>query len=98
MKEKKKLKEKAKESFENIAIATNYGSEIATRTIVHKFDRYRMFSNVFWFALMCLFLFFEHYLYSFICLATWHLHIMINQLWWRMTNIEHNLIHNKEGQ
>jgi len=95
---KTKLKKKIKDAHENIAIATEYGSRLAVKGIVTKFDRYRMFSNVIWFFLICLFLFLEKYLYSFISLATWHLHIMINQLWWRMTNIEYNLIEKQKEE
>lgn len=81
---------------QKVNFATKYGKKTATETVVNRFQDYRAITNVIIFLSVPGFLLWGKYFAALIAALAWHQHVMMNQLWWRITNIEHYYIRKEE--
>lgn len=83
------FKDKLKGARDNINMARMYGDKRGQEIVIKGFDTYRAVSNAIIFCFICGFIIVEKWNYLFIALIIWHFHILINQLWWRVANLEY---------
>lgn len=82
-----KLKEKSGEFWEYNQLAQNMGKYKGAEFVLRYYDYYRRWSSLVWFAGAIAFWILGKLNLSLVCLATFHLHILFNQLWWKLINL-----------
>lgn len=91
----KSFKEQLKEKKEKYKFYYNFAERKGAETVINHFDNYRAITNSILILLVPLFLYLGYYWQSFFTLLVWHLHCMVNQVWWKLRN---NDAQNKENK
>ena len=66
-----------------------------TKKTIERYDNYRALTYAFLLLFTMIQALRGKYIYALILLCTTHIHIMINQVWWKLRNIEHNYMKNE---
>lgn len=88
--EKIKLSEQLNEAKQQLIIGTATSKEYSTKKFIKYYDTYRKWSSWFFFLTMIYFFFERNYVIALISFGFMHLHILTNQLWWKLKTIEEN--------
>lgn len=84
----KKIKQKIKELNMKAGVAHVAGQQIGAELFIKKYEYYRQYSGFVFIVLIFVFLSFNLNTLAFIGFGFLHLHILFNQLWWKIKNIE----------
>lgn len=81
--------EKLKTLKINLAAANHAGKQLGAEAFIKNYEKYRRGSAVFWGLLMLFFFAIGFWSMALLCIAVLHLHLLFNQLWWKLINLEH---------
>jgi len=83
-------------SKEQLQYAYKWKQENQLKIFIKNYEYYRKFSSIIILLFGFYFLIYGNYLLSLICFGFLHLHILFNQIWWKLKNIEryNELIYN----
>lgn len=84
-----KFKDKVKDTKDNLNMAWKAGEHRGQQAVVKKFDSYRAITYGILIMLIVLFMWLKNWVYVAIIMTTLHIHILMNQLYWRQASIEH---------
>jgi len=82
------MKERIKDSKEKYKVAVQLGNEKGLNLIITRYDKYRKF--MYW-VLLGIIIFLIGYgklLEAIILFFLWHVHTVLNQIWYKLRNIE----------
>jgi hypothetical protein len=82
---------KLKQAKDQLIMTWKYTSETARTSVITKFDNYRLTTYAILICLIPTWLYYKKWDYLIITLCTIHIHIMMNQLYWRQASLEHHI-------
>lgn len=90
--QKVKLGEKFQDLKIKAAVGHAAGKQLGAQLALKNYDHYRRWSSILWVLFMLFFLMIGMNSMALICFGILHLHILFNQLWWKLVNFEHNYL------
>lgn len=85
------LKDKMKELKSSFGLAVSMGKESGARKFISRYDRYRKLSPLGFLALFLFAVSKSNWTLATAVVGMAHLHVFMNQIWWKLVNIEHRM-------
>lgn len=89
---------KNKPTIEQLQFAYKWKKESELKIFIKNYEYYRKFSSIIILLFGFYFLIYGNYILAIISFGFLHLHILFNQIWWKLKNIEkyNELIYNQD--
>jgi len=89
-----------KDKVENLRVNCGHsykaGLEVGAETFLNYYENYRRYSPAVFLVVLVYCLFTKQNIAALICFGVLHIHVLINQVWWKMKNIEHYYLKKEE--